>query len=540
VTTIEAGQSVEMDAFSSTLGNDTPLTATFQWNFGDTDPDAAYNTLGGWNAGHIYNQPGTYTATLTITGSNGAVSTASTQVTVEANTMQTLYVSTSGSDSNNGLSPSSPIQSIAKVNSLIASNTQVLFEDGDTFNLASSLLVNNLTNVTIGSYGNGAQPVLMWDGARTGQHMLLVQGSTEVTINGITFDSIFNSDTAEQGMPFAVTPGGTDNAIVGCTFLNVGYAVQGAVSPNGLLVQDNTAPLTTGLRGYFTWVQGNDITIVGNTIANSTGESLIRVGAPGATGVNVSYNNLTDLKKATIVFQAGSFGYASHNVCNDGPVGCGPLASTQFENDPVARAYRWTWAEFTDNTLYVPVMVDPGSINVLIQGNISYRDNWGAVLINGYNTLFDTEAENITITGNTAINNGTTGNFLQVQDEASGLNATGIVLTDNVYIAPNLTPGTEGAAVVVVDGQTTLSAFTDISGNIWPQTKWTSGAGYGEMYLGPIWLGHAGYLTESQWNAEAETTGGGDDFEPVNLPSDFYSQLAMFQMTGQEILAQAA
>ncbi|HTW94243.1 MAG TPA: hypothetical protein VMD30_05595, partial [Tepidisphaeraceae bacterium] len=85
-----------------------------------------------------------------------------------------------------------------------------------------------------------------------------------------------------------------------------------------------------------------------------------------------------------------------------------------------------------------------------------------------------------------------------------------------------------------------LSAFSEISGNIWPVTQWTTGAGYGEMFVGPIWAGHAGYLTAAQWNAEAPVTGNGDEFESANLPSNFFSELTQFQLTGEQILAQAA
>jgi len=216
ITTIEAGQSISVDALGSTLGNDSALTASYQWNFGDTTEGSSYNTLTGWNAGHVYNQPGTYTVTLTITGSDGAVSTATQKVTVDEASQTAIYVSTSGSDSNTGLSPSSPIP-LAKAESMLQSNTALLLQSGDTFDESADWCFNGLQNVTISSYGSGAQPVILWNGARDGGKMIQGTGCTELTINGITFDSIFNTDTLETGMPFAVTPGGTDNAVINCT-----------------------------------------------------------------------------------------------------------------------------------------------------------------------------------------------------------------------------------------------------------------------------------------------------------------------------------
>ena len=73
------------------------------------------------------------------------------------------YVSSSGSDLNNGTSTLTPIASLAKVNSLnLLPGDNVLFRCGDTWygtlNITKSGYVGNV--ITYGAYGTGNNPVI--------------------------------------------------------------------------------------------------------------------------------------------------------------------------------------------------------------------------------------------------------------------------------------------------------------------------------------------------------------------------------------------
>ncbi len=75
------------------------------------------------------------------------------------------YVSSSGSDSANGLSSSTPWQSILKVNSVFPTlkpGDRILFKSGDNFygSLQISVSGSSGSPITIGSYGTGASPVV--------------------------------------------------------------------------------------------------------------------------------------------------------------------------------------------------------------------------------------------------------------------------------------------------------------------------------------------------------------------------------------------
>ena len=147
------GIAIVVQGKSSVLGSGSPITTNYQWNFGD--PGSQYNTLPGYNASHVYANPGTYTITLTITNDLHKVSTVSAQVTIAADSRAQIYVdSVNGNDDNNGSSPSSAIKTAARADSIAASNTEVLFDRGEEFNMTTTFLTP-FSNVVVGAYGSG-------------------------------------------------------------------------------------------------------------------------------------------------------------------------------------------------------------------------------------------------------------------------------------------------------------------------------------------------------------------------------------------------
>ena len=81
---------------------------------------------------------------------------------ITSNTSRKYYVSSStGSDSNNGTSSSTPFKTLSKLNSVIASksNVTVYLKRGDTWR--GEQIVTEKDNITITAYGTGDKPVLM-------------------------------------------------------------------------------------------------------------------------------------------------------------------------------------------------------------------------------------------------------------------------------------------------------------------------------------------------------------------------------------------
>lgn len=513
-TTIEAGQSFHIEATGTTVPGYQIEDAKFSWDFGDEG--SRYNTLAGFNAAHVYERAGTYTVRLTVTVPGGKVSTATSIVTVKPATInRTIYVSNGGSDSNDGRSSSSPVRSIAQAIQLAGSDSQILVKRGDTFNQTSTVTING-SNIRLGTYGSGNAPRVVWTGDRSSRPVMFYIPSTarDVTVRGFTFDSIYSGDTEQTGMVITFNIGAKKAVIRDNTFLNVGYALNMNLQPAGIMVMDNNAPLETGVRDYFCWVQGTDIVIVGNNVANSTREHIVRVG--GGDRVLIANNRFTNLDrsnvdprdtaKGAIVSQKGSYSYIANNEVR-GPAGVGPLG----ENDGLSEK----WARFRHSAVEGNVMYNAtfflqhGAENVTFRDNTFFANDMAAISVKAYNSTYQRGVVDLVLDHNVAVNNGTTGNFLKLEGRADQ-----VTLTNNVYVAPYLKPGSFGTAAVSV-AMADLSGFRLIGGNVWPSpSRGNAFANGGIIFVGLEYTS-ANHYDPTRWNAQSVV--GDDQFIDVQL-----------------------
>ncbi|HEY5122158.1 MAG TPA: hypothetical protein VIK14_00325, partial [Ignavibacteria bacterium] len=75
------------------------------------------------------------------------------------------YIKSSGNDTNNGTSPSTPWRTIAKINSafsIMNPGDRILFNQGDTFYGQLKITKSGAAGnpIVIGAYGTGAKPVI--------------------------------------------------------------------------------------------------------------------------------------------------------------------------------------------------------------------------------------------------------------------------------------------------------------------------------------------------------------------------------------------
>lgn len=504
------GHAIHVHGLSSSLRGGSAIDARYEWNFGDSG--SKYNTLSGFNAAHVYSKPGSYTITLRVTNAGGKTSIVKTNVTVTPANRRVIYVSNDGNDSNSGLSASKPIRTFARAAAMVADDTEILFERGDTFTLTKGMSISGGSNVVIGAYGTGDRPVLKYVGASssTVQDIVSTHEAQDVLIRDLTFDTRFAPGTGKVRVN-AVRPGGQNITVRGNQVLNIDEFINNNRQPRGTLVMDNVSPTTNALRAQFIWIEGTDHVYLGNLVRNSSHENLIR-GSNGASRILIAHNDLAnpDLgmggdMKATVVMQKVRYAYVADNIIRDSWVSVGPLGNGDGLSDKSARAY---WNVVEDNILYDSGMfVNHGAIHTSVRGNVIHREGT-AIWIDGFNSAYGRGVEDVHIYNNTAVNDGTAGQFLRL-----GGTAKGIALSRNLYVAPNLELGSHGSAGVNVS-TSNLGSFSLISGNVWPDALTRTG---GAVFMGSYTDGE--YVSCSEWEAYSQVKG--DIFRDATLGSTF-------------------
>ena len=528
-TTVLAGEGVDVNGLSSVLGAGNLLNSQFEWNFGD--PSGRFNDLTGWNAAHVYDQPGTYKITLTVTDASGQVSTATSRVTVGSDNRPVIYVDTNGSDSDTGASPGQAVQTAARAFQLAGSSTKIEFRRGETFAVNSSLMLNG-HDMYVGAYGNGANPVLIRGQGGDGTVFYVSSKASNITIQGITFDSIYPAvnGVAPKIPVCAVWAQGTDLVVRGCTFLNVDDAIMGGTSPSGVFVLDNSAPLETGIRGYLCWVTGNNWTVLGNTVANSTREHVIRGNNGDIDSVEIAYNDFAkrlnpqdpqEYMKCTIDFRGGSHIYIADNTLRYGTLGIGPDGSL-----PPGQTV--SWIRITDNITSGQIDLVPGVQHILIDNNLLDVSGLASIFIKPSDPKFPLRhVADVTIDQNTGLNEATDGQFL----ELDGTTLPGsITLTRNLYSAPDLVAGDDMAAAVLVNSSD-LSGFALIADNVWPAPK--SGNSHvppGVNYVNSAYYVTSAWLSPQQWDSQHVVKD--DLFQSTVLPPGVYAITTRFGAAG--------
>ena len=135
------------------------VNASFRWEFDTTniDPDGKHETVFGFVAGHVFEQPGTYTVRLEVIDATGMVATATFPIIVTPFAGQTYYVAAGGSDTNTG-TIAAPWGSADYALGQVAPNTRVLFRNGDLFPFNRVIYSGMTGPVIISSYSDPGAP----------------------------------------------------------------------------------------------------------------------------------------------------------------------------------------------------------------------------------------------------------------------------------------------------------------------------------------------------------------------------------------------
>lgn len=533
----QAGHSVFVNGLASPLGDGNQLTAKYSWNFGDTA--STYNNLTGWNAGHIYDNPGTYLISLTVTNDLGLSSTAYSSVTITPSTRTTIYVNVYGNDANNGLSANTPVASETRLEQVLSSygnsNVTVLFARGETFNMPYYLYVEG-SNEIFSAYGSGAAPVLYKTVSPTGDSgvFYMTTAANQVVIENLTFDSpnaasiYYAPDIVATG----IYANGTNLTIRNNTFLNMEDAIDCYQGPNGILVENNSAPLLTGLRGYFVWMNGTNGVVLGNSVINSTRQHVMRSNYTTSQDWLIAGNNFTsgdntaDVNepiKTTIYLRLGQNFYLTGNTLNDDPADFGPT-------DDMPTTATVSWIKFDGNFVNNAQVILHGSVqHMMISNNLTNLAGiYPQYQIQPTDDMGRQMSE-VTMANNTGTLVGNLGYFVNIEGSAQ---PSVLTIKNNLFAAPNLAIGYDMASSVFMSGSNASSVYL-FSHNVWaaPSTFLAQVMPTAVNYIAPAGvLNEAYFLTVASWDSLANVQD--DQFRAVTVSASNLQTSIDGQMAG--------
>lgn len=493
---------VHVHGTSSDVGTGSPLTARYEWNFGDTA--GGHNELVGFNAAHVYEQPGQYTITLRLTNENGGAAEATRIVTVQPDTRRRLYVAPWGSDSNSGTSPDRPLRTPERAFNLHDDDDTILLHRGSTYEVEHNHVISH-RNVRVGAWGNGGRPKMKWVGSWGYHAIMSTSGNArDVLIQDIVFASDWPADTTRD-LVDAFRPAGRLIALDNCRFLDVSLAVNTNQQPNQVLVMDCEAET---IGAYFVWGDGNDHVYLNNMVEGSHFEHCIRLALTNR--VLIHGNRLANDDKRSIWATHGTYVYICHNEIDTGRLTIGPNPYAGH----TTTGYRWSVVEgnviekLTGGTS--PVECFAGASQIMLRNNVIRTAYLTSITVTGHHSSTGMTTSDVWIHNNTGVNDTYIGRFI-----ASSGGAQRITVRNNLYVAPNLVTGDSRTANMYV-ADDSLASFTEIARNVWAEPDQFNWVGDGYHYVWPSWSNAEGYRNQDEWKSFPQVSKEAYDVTTLN------------------------
>jgi PKD repeat protein len=501
---------VHVHALDSDLGAGDPLTARYEWNFGDEA--GSYNELVGFNAAHVYDEPGQYTITLRITNECGRQAELTAPITVFSDGRARVYVAADGNDTNDGRTPGTPIRTFARAMQLLDNDMVVLLRRGDRFDVAAPPSPIARHNWALGAWGEGDRPELCWVGGLGGGAILPLSADqcAAALIEDVHFTSKY-VNCPDRDICTAIFVGGENITVRRCTFGHVTDALNCNRQPRGVLSCDNVA---TNLHAYYLWGEGWDHTHVGNVVTGSTHEHNIRFG--GIHRVLIADNELTNSPKRCLWAMLGEYAWIAGNTLREGRLTIGP-DHTDGGGSPADR-FRLCVAErnVIDKIGFpetAAVEVEHGAEHVILRNNVISIAGNSTIDVRGYSETKQRTTVDLRIFNNTGICPGTCGRFVRCGTDTESLH-----IANNLFVAPHLITGDYQKAILFILDED-LSSFVQIGHNLWPIP---AGCDWGEdvyHYLWPYWANLEGCKDIAEWAAYEATRA--EAYENVTLDEDY-------------------
>lgn len=270
----------------------------YEWDFGDEIGAtwsqgplagvASKNIAYGPVVGHVFENQGSYTATLTVRDPTGLLSPVSRTVSVTVTSSDTVFSGTNtvclstGTDFTEAPAGATPVPNatISNIQSALTAGKRVLLKRGDTWDTTTTTTVNSAIGI-LGAFGTGNRPKIRMTG----------------TVGGL----VFSSATDWRVVDVEITSDGVYGAVKGCVSvvdstnilflradLNTGRNNFSASNSNGLGIFDSVIHesfTTAGICAYIDKV--DNLAIYGTWMYLST-DHTCRV--QGTAKAAISYN----------------------------------------------------------------------------------------------------------------------------------------------------------------------------------------------------------------------------------------------------------
>lgn len=393
-----------------------------RWDFGD--PKGRFNTLPGFNAAHVYENPGDYTITLTVDGAS-----VQRKVTIAPAKLN-------------------PISKLADAQS---NCRNVLMVTGIEL---TGTFWPKISNASIeGMAGTGTKLVYTGKDANAGI-ISCPNECKDLTLRELTFDSAIDKGATRAT---AVFPQRSSVAVIDCTglrldgFVKVELPPSGQPLTSGILIMGNTCPLPDGIFSYPIWLACTDAVVLGNKFVNSMRQHIIRMGH--YSRVLIFGNDLQNLDRrpadpddvanGCITAQVGDHVWIEQNYARLGGIGTGPLGGKDGIAHPEERTQ---YAVVKNNSILGggALMVQHGSQHIRVTDNIIDRGaaDLPGIEVDGFDATYQRTVEDLTVTGNRQIRTG--GTAPAVWFKTPG--AVGVNNQDNLIIAPGTVLAGKGVA----------------------------------------------------------------------------------------------
>lgn len=352
----DVAQSTPKYTFAWTSGVTQPADmegATFDWNFGDPGAGTwattgrSKNRATGYTAAHVYESPGTYTATLVVTDPVSLATTTYSQ-TITVTDPATVFASSTryvaapasgGSDGNPG-TQAQPYATAAKAMADVASGAakRVLFRRGDSFSIGQSFAITAAGPGLIGAYGSGAKPIM--NVAEIGVALAFATRAADWRVMDLDFRGAGASSNSGPAGPSPDNAQAVNELLLRLStqgfYVGLGWGYYGptaAGSPHdGVFVVECDEPAKPGAYGAY--LGGRRVAIMGSTFRGGTGDAHSLRMWQGHKFV-VSNNDLREPG-------AGRHAYKVHGIEPNFPTGAETRWGSITENLFRAGASQWT------------------------------------------------------------------------------------------------------------------------------------------------------------------------------------------------------